>query len=1454
MKLKLERSSSASLSQAKQACLICLVVYEEDSTDLTANVEQILATSRARDIVVVTPSTVSAPPLRTEFKVVTLEFSSLDAVPVVAARAALSLGYETFAFLRVGVVLPTDWDRHLLQYAEKFDHIGLVSPRSNRLSFLAVDPALRELGVEEINAKLSLSDRGSCRDVPLFLDTCGLARGVTESLAVAAGSDEEVVLGLRGQGASLIACDSVFVEDQGARTCELPVASRRFNPLLLPPTGQEERRGARLHVLHSWGGGVQRWVDDFIAVDPRPSLVLKSRGTRDAFGEQLDLYRSDLPAAPILSWKLDFPIGATAIAHAQYRQIVRSIVLGFEIESIVVSSLIGHALDVLVLGKPTIVVTHDYYPYCLGIVMRFGEICQECDSTRLGFCAMANDLHPFREMTDSGEWMELRSRLLACLRAAHITAVAPDSSVREHLCSLDSRFDSLNWRVIPHGTSLAKSEFSHWATQDSESAAALKRPLRVLVLGRLNTHKGLNMLRELAERAPGDFQLLLVGCGRYGLEMARLPTVECVIPDYSLAELPKIVGNLRPDCGLLLSIWHETFSYTLTELQAFCIPPVATTLGAFASRIEHGRDGFLSAADSASVASLLRDLRADPARLIAVATSLTSRPIRSLDQMLSDYERISPTVLSSQNDFLTPATCLLQGLVGNNDLAAQFEAQRHGLVEISRLKDEIGRRDLSLAEEERRVLQLRAQLAAQTVETKEVTNRLHDAQRERKAVQGELAWVYSSRSWRTTGLLRRWAGMLRQSRNVFRGYAGIVLRAAKDPRRALARLATISRERLRSSLYRPGATPALSAGAKQNPLGWLSVGVVGNEFRGLADDLSVDSRIRAIAFYLPQFHPIPENDAWWGRGFTEWTNVTRAVPQFEGHYQPHLPGELGFYDLRLPEVQRRQMELAKNYGLYGFCYHYYWFSGKKLLDRPLTQHLADPTMEFPFCVSWANENWTRRWDGREDDVLMAQHYRDEDANDFIQDLLPVLQDPRYITIDGRPLILVYRVDMIPNVLEVVREWRQICHENQMPDPYLVAVQSFKISDPRPYGFDAAVEFPPHQTLPSAPPGGVSLLNPDYQGQVHDYLSIIPDTIHWPDYRLFKCVMPSWDNEARKPGKGISFVRATPAAYRTWLGKVVAATDAHHGKREEKLVFINAWNEWAEGAHLEPDRRFGYAYLHATAEVLMHYPLAQLSLIESTQRKITTCAHTAVILNLYYEDLWEEIYSYISNIPSFDLYISVRCDISPSVLARILEQCPQAQLFAFANRGRDIGPFFEIMSRIKTEQYKYVCKIHSKRSKHRMDGDEWRVDLLRKLLGSPAKVHRILQAFDRWSDIGLIGPEGHLVPGTTFWGSNEKRVKDLARQMGVGALPDEFSFFAGSMFWFRPAALSPLFDLKLSSESFELEAGQLDGTLAHAIERVFPLAVAKSGFRQLDTLLCEDVVEAGSVHYEFCEPG
>ncbi len=343
--------------------------------------------------------------------------------------------------------------------------------------------------------------------------------------------------------------------------------------------------------------------------------------------------------------------------------------------------------------------------------------------------------------------------------------------------------------------------------------------------------------------------------------------------------------------------------------------------------------------------------------------------------------------------------------------------------------------------------------------------------------------------------------------------------------------------------------------------------------------------VKLFAFYLPQFHPIPENDRWWGTGFTEWSRVTRARPQFADHYQPHLPERLGLYDLRLPETRLRQAALARSYGIHGFCYYYYSFGTKTLLERPAAEMLASGEPDFPFCLCWANENWTRRWDGDERELLIEQRYGPELDEGLIDELMPFFLDRRYLRVRGAPVLVVYRPGALPGPHATIARWRRAARERGLPDLHVVAALTFGLQDPRPLGFDAAVEFPPHGEDVVENRSVVDAVEPGFTGAVASYQGVVDRQIARAPrpFRVYRAAMAGWDNTARLGRNATIFHDASPGAYEQWLRALVA--EARLGHPDYRLVFVNAWNEWAEGAHLEPDQRFGTGYLEATRRAL-----------------------------------------------------------------------------------------------------------------------------------------------------------------------------------------------------------------------------------------------------------------------------
>lgn len=351
-------------------------------------------------------------------------------------------------------------------------------------------------------------------------------------------------------------------------------------------------------------------------------------------------------------------------------------------------------------------------------------------------------------------------------------------------------------------------------------------------------------------------------------------------------------------------------------------------------------------------------------------------------------------------------------------------------------------------------------------------------------------------------------------------------------------------------------------------------------------------KIHPIAIHLPQFHPIPENDAWWGKGFTEWTNVAKAQPLFKGHYQPQLPTRLGFCDLRLEETRVAQAELARQYGIYGFCYYHYWFNGKRLLNRPVDDMLVTGNPNFPFMLFWANESWSRRWWGEEKEVLIKQTYNEEDDVNHINWLCEkAFSDSRYITIHGRPAFVIYRPDDLPSVQRTIEIFKEITIKKGLPEPFIIARNSYSTSM---NFFDYVLNFEPEFSFV---PGALAndklsfkkWLRNIQQGiasgafKVYDYNKVQElMRTRKAEPKTFPCVLVGFDNTARRGKNAVIFNNQNKNAFKASL--LHAKHIVQQYPAEERLVFINAWNEWAEGNHLEPCRQYGTDFLDAVKEV------------------------------------------------------------------------------------------------------------------------------------------------------------------------------------------------------------------------------------------------------------------------------
>jgi hypothetical protein len=345
--------------------------------------------------------------------------------------------------------------------------------------------------------------------------------------------------------------------------------------------------------------------------------------------------------------------------------------------------------------------------------------------------------------------------------------------------------------------------------------------------------------------------------------------------------------------------------------------------------------------------------------------------------------------------------------------------------------------------------------------------------------------------------------------------------------------------------------------------------------------------MEVLALYLPQFHPIPENDEWWGKGFTEWTNVAKARPLFRGHVQPHLPADLGLYDLRVAEVREAQADLARAHGVTGFCYWHYWFAGHRLLERPFDEVVATGRPDFPFCVGWANQSWSGIWHGAPDKTLIEQTYPgpEDDLRHFSY-LKIAFEDPRYVTIAGRPVLFVYQPGGLPEPARFVERWQKMAHDAGLGGLYLVA--SLGESDYRSHvedGFDAGVYY----RIP---------LGSDVGTRVHErlmalHLSQGPKRYPYPEVvadpppslggRIFPSVYPNWDNTPRLGRRGFVAVGSTPERFGAHVRRGIEL--AAINPPGEQVLVVKSWNEWAEGNYLEPDTEFGLGRLEALATEL-----------------------------------------------------------------------------------------------------------------------------------------------------------------------------------------------------------------------------------------------------------------------------
>lgn len=613
-----------------------------------------------------------------------------------------------------------------------------------------------------------------------------------------------------------------------------------------------------------------------------------------------------------------------------------------------------------------------------------------------------------------------------------------------------------------------------------------------------------------------------------------------------------------------------------------------------------------------------------------------------------------------------------------------------------------------------------------------------------------------------------------------------------------------------------------------------------HSFEGCATD------IKAIALYLPQFHEFKENNEWWGQGFTEWTNVRKGSPLFEGHNQPRVPHEdIGYYDLSQEASVRKQVQLAKEHGIHAFGIYYYWFSGHRLMEKPMDIIYNNPDIDFPYFAIWANENFTRTWDGLEKNVLMAQEYSDEDPLIFIDSLKKYIEDERYMRVDGKPVIGLYNPQAIPNARQVLESWREQARKVGIGEITIwICITEGRHLWSEYYDLaDAEYEFPPR---------GKGYVDAEYmpnEGSAHNYMRLVEGARCFPVEPFdvltpaFRGTMMEWDNSARRQSKYGMWKNYSPFRFYVWNRIAISYLRANFDE-EHRYLFINAWNEWGEGTYLEPDERYGYANINALSRAICDLPYAEGAQLiqyvgayrepDADSAELKVDPKIAVHAHIYYEDLAEEFAGYLNHMPcAFDLFVTTDSEEKAERLRQVLadvEQVGRLEIEAVGNHGRDVMPFLAQMRRV-IDDYDLVCHIHTKKSLYDEYGKDWRSYLLQNVMGSKDAITDILNLFASDEKLGVVFPQTfHVVEKNIEWGSNREIAEQALKLVGVEAeLPDDVVFPAGNMHWVRTEAVREIFDAKLESLYSPEDDEKIDGTVMHAVERLWLYVAAAHGY-------------------------
>lgn len=571
-------------------------------------------------------------------------------------------------FVRSGVRLPVAWDARLVAVAQSHPNAAAVAPLHSQGTFFGAFSEPQQppkLPVNAVDQWLNDYAKGREFSVPVMPDACVLLQGdYWKHRTAGARGEPQLCTDVTSSGYWVVATDQVYVDDSACVYAEeVPVTRQSIQTALITgfdnhhplasmrhalaelcsraerPEVERNCLPVQLHVGHSWGGGLNRWITNYLAADTScHHLVLRSVGDRTAFGQQIALYGTADMQVPLRTWVLAKPILSTVVSQLEYAQLLAEVINEYNVETLVVSSVIGHSLDVLRSGLPTTVVLHDFFPFCPALYACFDSPCHTCDSASLKKCQAENPLYSFFDHEDHNHWCSIRNAFSTLLLESRPQLVAPTQSVLDRYFALQPSLSELKASVIPHGLA---DELAEQLSRVRSSHTREEEKLRVVVLGRLTREKGADLLADIAGHAAHFAQFYLLGCGD---DCERFRNLDCctLVEDYQLSELPGRVAKISPDVGLLLSVVPETFSYTLSELWAMGIPAVATNLGAFSDRIIDGENGWLVPPDPRQLSDRLWELAENRNRLEQVATRIASQPIHRTGDMVAHYNRVHP--------------------------------------------------------------------------------------------------------------------------------------------------------------------------------------------------------------------------------------------------------------------------------------------------------------------------------------------------------------------------------------------------------------------------------------------------------------------------------------------------------------------------------------------------------------------------------------------------------------------------------------------------------------------------------------------------------------------------------------------------------------------------------------------------------------------------------------------